>query len=391
MSNFLVLLANPIKGYSFEQTMFAINAHNFGSLTKRPRFVFGATSSGACFHFNDYRYHKYPSQDIKHICAEEFSYPLPITSYMSDHGWFVLYVPASHQDTWQKGLTDLLQTISRDCGVEYYEPLFKETPLETGKLNYLELEGHYYGCSGGGHKTSHEWREAAADPVSMEATADSTEAPAKTDPAITYIPAPYGASSPLVVLAAIARLCEKHTRDAYTAYRQFLGVVGKNGVFYELDLISSCHTNDPRMGIADEQHQDITAALPLSPDSAPHMWLVFRGAPEAALSYIQAIYTDLRVSGEFEPLLLHDSPSVSTHLRMYEPEAAHYKPYKSSNGTLFYIPTAPESYSHLLLRPYSSTATADLSDFADLDSEEHEFQRHFYKTKGEEAYEREDL
>jgi hypothetical protein len=381
MSNSLILLANPIKGYSFEQTLFAINAHDFGSLDKSPRFVFGVASSGACFHLNDYRYHKYPSNDVECVSAEEFSYPLPITTYMSEHGWFVLYVPATCQDSWQKTLTDLLKTISRERGVEYYEPLFKEGPLEPGKMTYLELEGHYYGCNGGGHQTSDEEREAAADEVTIEPAAEPVAAAVPVRQAYTYVPAPYSVSSPLEVLAAVARLCQKHKRDAYPAYMQFLGVIGKNGIFYTLDLISSCHSTNPKMGIAAEQHQDITAALPLSPSSSPHMWLVFNCGPESALPYIQAIYTDLRVSGEFEPMLPFDSPSVSTNLTMYSPEAARYKSYKSSKGTVFYIPTAPEPYSHLLIRPYRSTTTADFSDFTDLDDADHEAQRAFYEPR----------
>ncbi len=375
-------------GYSFEQTLFTINAHDHGSLEGKSRFVLGVTPSGSCFHLNDYRYHKYPSNDTNVLGTEAHELPLsvsPVSPYMSQAGWFILYIPDKHLPTWQKDLTEFLQKVRHETGVEHYEPTFAAAPLETGRLNILELAEYPYGCSGGGHQTSYETREAAAD----EVEGSSEPNPPETE-TYTYIPSPYAVSSPLELLAAIAKLCQEGKADAFTAYGLLVGVVGKDGILYSLDFTSCCHTSNPTMLLAEEQRQDITAALPLTPNSSAHMWLVFSGAPLAALPVIQAIYNDLRVSGAFESVLPQDSPSVIADIAMYEPHNALYKAYKASRRDIpihFYIPTAAAPYSHLLAKGHAIAKALTLSDFADLDTEEHERQRDFYKTKAEEAYE----
>ena len=381
MSNYLVIMPNPIKGYSFEETLFAINARDYGSLEGKSRFVLGVTSSGSCFHLNDYRYHKYPDSDNNVLGAEAYELPLPLSPYMSQAGWFILYIPGKHLETWKKDLVEFLQMVCRLTGKEYYEPTFTEEPLQSGRMNILELAEFPYECSGGGQQVSYETREAAAEEV---ADTDATKAFS-----YTYIPSPYAVSSPLELLAAIGQLCQTKKADAYTAYRSFEGVVGKDGVLYKLELISSCYTGSPKMLLPEEQRQDITAALPLASDSSPHMWLVFIGTPFAALHSLQAIYNDLRVSGAFEPMLPQDCPSISTDIAMYEDARALYKAYKTSCRLipiLFYIPTAAASYSHLLFKGPSTAKVLELSDFADLDTEEHEGLRVFYKTKAEEEY-----
>jgi hypothetical protein len=381
MPNYLVITPNPIKGYSFEETLFAINARDYGSLECKSRFVLGVTSNGSCFHLNDYRYHKYPSSDANILGAEAYELPLPVSPYMSQAGWFVIYIPATRLETWQKDLTEFLQMVCLHTGKEYYEPAFAETQLQSERINILELTEYPYGCSGGGHQTAEDEREAAAEEL---VATDTTKAIA-----YTYIPSPYAVSSPLELLAAIAQLCQSKKADAYTAYRHFEGVVGKDGALYKLDLIASCHTSEPKMLLPEEQRQDITAALPLAPDSSPHMWLVFIGTPFAALPSLQAIYNDLRVSGAFESVLPYDSPTISADIAMYEPHNALYKAYKASCRDipiLFYIPTAAASYSHLLFKGPTKVKVLELSDFADLNTEEHEQLRDFYMTKAEETY-----
>jgi hypothetical protein len=384
MSNYLVIMPNPIKGYSFDQTLFAINARDHGSLEGKSRFVLGVTPSGSCFHLNDYRYHKYPSDDANVLGAEAYELPLSVSPYMSQAGWFILYIPGKHLPTWQKDITEFLQKVSHETGVEHYEPTFTTAPLEPGRLNILELAEYPYGCSGGGHQTSYETREAAADEVD-----GSTEPNPPETETYTYIPSPYAVSSPLELLATIAKLCQEGKADAYTSYNRFVGVIAKDSILYSLDFTSCCHTSEPKMQLAEEQRQDITAALPLTPNSSPHMWLVFSGAPLTALPVIQAIYNDLRVSGAFEPVLAQDSPSVSADIAIYEPHNALYKTYKASRRDIpihFYIPTAATPYNHLLFKGPAITKALTLSDFADLDTEEHEQLRDFYMTKAEETY-----
>ncbi len=381
MSNYLVIMPNPIKASSFEQTLYSINTHDYGSLEGNIRFVLGVTSNGTCFHLNDYRYHKYPDSDNNVLDAEAYELPLPLGPYMSQAGWFVLYVPGKHLETWQKDLVELLKTVCKHTGEEYYEPTFAEEPLQPNRINILELAEYPYECSGGGQAPCYDSREAAAEEL---AEGDSTKAVS-----YTYVPSPYAVSSPLELLAAIAQLCQTKKADAYTVYRSFEGVVGKDGVLYKLELISSCYTNSPKMLLPDEQYEDITAALPLSPKSSPHMWLVFRGVPLAVLPVIQAIYMDLRSSGLFEPSPPQDSPSASADVAMFEDARALYKAYKTSRRHIpihFYIPTAPAQYNHILFRGPATTKRLELSDFADLDTEEHELRRAFYKTKGEEEY-----
>lgn len=380
MSNYLVIMPNPIKGYSFEQTLFSINARDYGSLEGKIRFVLGVASNGSSFHLNDYRYHKYPSNDANALDAEAYELPLPVSPYMSLAGWFVLYIPGKHIETWQKDLTEFLQTVCRDTGREHYEPTFAEAPLQHSCLNILELAEYPYECSGGGQQVSYDAREAAAD----EAEPNSTETTT-----YTYIPSPYLVSSPLELLAAIAQLCQKSKADAPTAYKHLVGVIGKDSVLYSLDFISSCHTNTPKIQLPEEQRQDITAALPLAPDSSSHMWLVFYGEPETTLPSFQAIYRDLRLSGAFEPSPPLDSPSISADIAMYESHSALYKSYKASRRDIplyFYIPTAATQYNHLLFKGPAKAKTLELSDFADLDTEEHELQRAFCMTKAEEEY-----
>ena len=374
-------MPNPIKGYSFEQTLFAINARDYRSLEGKSRFVLGITSSGSCFHLNDYRYHKHPSNDANVLGAEAYELPLPVSPYMSQAGWFILYIPGKHLGTWQKDLTEFLQMVCRLTGKEYYEPTFTEEPLQSERINILQLAEYPYGCSGGGRQTAEDEREAAAEELVGTDTAKAI--------AYTYIPSPYAVSSPLELLAAIAQLCQSKKADAYTAYRHFEGVVGKDGILYKLELIASCYTSEPKMLLPEEQRQDITAALPLAPDSSPHMWLVFIGTPFAALPSLQAIYNDLRVSGFFGPSSPDDSPSISADIAMYEPHNAPCKAYKASRRDipiLFYIPTAAASYSHLLFKGPATAKVLELSDFADLDTEEHEQLRDFYKTNAEDTY-----
>lgn len=372
--------------------MYAINRHNYGSLEGKSRFVLGVTSNGTCFHLNDYRYHKYPDSDNNVLDAEAYELPLPLGPYMSQAGWFVLYVPGKHLGAWQKDLVELLKTVCKHTGQEHYEPSFTEEPLQSGRMNILELAEYPYECSGGGQASCYDVREAAAEEL-----ADTDTAKAIT---YTYAPSPYAVSSPLELLAAIAQLCQTKKGDAYMPYKSFEGVVGKDGVLYKLDLISSCYTNSPKMLLPEEQYQDITAALPLSPKSSPHMWLVFRGVPSAVLPTMQAIYMDLRLSGMFQPALPQDSPGASEDVAMYEDARALYKAYKTSRRHIpihFYIPTAATQYNHLLFKGPVMTGPAttkgpsitkqlELSDFADLDTEEHEQMRTFYKTKAEEEY-----
>jgi len=374
-------MPNPLKGCSFEQTLFTINARDDGSLEGKSRFVLGVTSSGFCFHLNDYRYHKYPSNDANVLGAEAYELPLPVSPYMSHAGWFILYIPGKHLDTWQKDLTEFLQMVCRLTGKEYYEPTFTEEPLQSERINILQLTEYPYGCSGGGRQTAEDEREAAAEELVATDTAKAI--------AYTYIPSPYAVSSPLELLAAIAQLCQTKKADAYTAYRHFEGVVGKDGILYKLELIASCYTSEPKMLLPEEQRQDITAALPLAPDSSPHMWLVFIGTPFAALPSLQAIYNDLRVSGFFGPSSPEDSHAARSDVIMYDDQKTIYKAYNASRRDipiLFYIPTSPEQYNHILFKGPSTAKVLELSDFANLDTEEHEQLRDFYMTKAEDTY-----
>jgi hypothetical protein len=301
------------------------------------KFAYG-TNDRAYFAFNNHR-------TISAVDFAAFSC-IPADAGASAAGWFVLEIPAARLETWQGDLLAILQTVSRNDGVEYYEPLFKsESPLiptdpdGPTKFNRLELEEYPYGYSGGGIVTSRERREAAAEPAEVSAAAAAI---ALTD-TFTYIPSPYCVGSPLEVLQSIARCHKGHTqanRPAAKAYEALAGIIGKDGVLYTLDL--ETHTID----VCAEQHRDISVTLPLSPNSTPHMWLMLHCEPEMCLPLFKQIYTDLCKSQRFSA-----PEGRSADFAVYDAEQAHYTPYKSCEGTIFYIPTAHGPYSHILTLP----------------------------------------
>jgi hypothetical protein len=318
-SEYLVLMPNPLKGYSFEQTLFAIQAHN----GTRTRFVFGVTTDD---HYVEFRGTPHAINSQAHP-ESGLSHPsIPVDSYEYPTGSFVLKVDNARRDTWQTDLVEILKTISREYGADYYEPQFSDESLERGPINVLTLDDYPYGCHSGGRQTSTEPRAAAAEEVEPEAEADIT--------CYTFIPSPCCVASPLRILNAIAQVSQGAEP---TPYKALAGILGDDGILYTLDI------DTLKLQVSPEQYHDIVPALPLAPNSSRHMWFVFHCEPELSVPCFTTIYDTLVKNCQF---ILPEGASPNADL--YLPERAHYMCYKSYDGTVFYIPTHYAPYSHIL-------------------------------------------
>lgn len=323
---YLVLMPNPLKGYSFEQTLFAIQAHN-GTHT---RFVFGVTPDN---HYVEFRGTPHAINLQAHSESVHSHPVIPACSQDNPTGSFVLKVDNTRRDTWQTDLVEILKTISREYGADYYEPRFSDESLERGPIiNVLTLDEYPYGCFSGGRQTSTEPRVAAAEEVGGGAC---TGADAEADiTCYTFIPSPCCVASPLRILDAIAQVSQGAEP---TPYKALAGILGEDGILYTLDI------DTLQLQVSPEQYHDIVPALPLAPNSSRHMWFVFHCEPELSVPCFTTIYDTLVKSRQF---ILPEGARPNPDL--YLPERAHYMCYKSYDGTVFYIPTHYAPYSHIL-------------------------------------------
>lgn len=323
MPLFQCIMPNPLKGYSFEQTMFAIDACKQSS---QGRFTHAVSSSGTAFQFPEFN-------ETGQISIRPTSTAMPTPAYMCEAGWFVFeaYWRRNEQE-WQDELLRILQDISKNLGVDYYEPNFDSATPREHTVPLLELHGLHLGCSGGGHYISGHEREAAADCVD--------EPPADAD-VYTYIPSS-------LAVGTVPELFAEIIKDYPEDLSKLHGVVGFDGMMYSVDYAPIVST----FSMADDQPNDIIATLPLDARSRPHMWFVFKGRPADCLPLYQIIYTALRARSEHL-----DSPAPTHSWSFHEPERARYKCYRTSDDTHFYIPTSAVTYSLrlLLLQPTHET------------------------------------
>lgn len=320
-------MPNPLKGYSFEQALFAIQAHN-GSHT---RFLFGVTPDG---HYVDFRGTPHAINSKAHKDSPQSHPIIPACYQENPTGSFVLNVDKDHYDTWQTDLAEILKTISREYGADYYEPHFSD---ESGSLIVLALDEYPYGCFSGGRQTSTEPRVAAAEEVGGGACTGADAATTEADiTCYTFIPSPCCVASPLRILDAIAQVS---LGADPTPYRALAGILGEDGILYTLNI------DTMQLEVSPEQYHDIVPVLPLAPNSSRHMWFVFHCEPELSVPCFTTIYNTLVKRRQF---ILPEGARPDSNL--YLPERAHYMCYKSYHDTTFYIPTHYAPYCHILER-----------------------------------------
>lgn len=319
MPFFQCIMPNPLKGYSFEQTMFAIDACK---QSPQGRFTHAVSSSGTAFKFPELN-------GTGHISVRPTSILMPTPAYLCETGWFVYEAYWRHNaQEWQDELLRILQDISKNLGADYYEPNFDTATPHEHTISLLELHGVHSGLSGGCYVTSSHEREAAADSVKEQAGAT-----APTIDVYTYIPSPFAIQT---VPEVFAEIIKDNCEDLSTLH----GLIGLDGMMYSLTYAPIVST----FSMADDQPNDIVATLPLNPKSQPHMWFVLKGRPVECLPFYQRLYSALRARSEHLT-----TPAPTEDWSLYEPENASYKFYRTSDSSHFYIPTSPGPYSNRLL------------------------------------------